>query len=114
MIHQPFINNIVNTNIDLLLIIFLERKEGNFFKIDGKYYEGKEGNQKQVYLHNIILPIKFIDEFKNDEVVINNYPVKGNWDKNSNISVNNNFDIEFIQEIYELKYGTESFLKKSI
>ena len=56
--------------------------------------------------------IKFIDEFKNDEVVINNYPVKGNWDKNSNISVNNNFDIEFIQEIYELKYGTESFLKK--
>lgn len=112
MIHQPFINNIVNTNIDLLLIIFLERKEGNFFKIDGKYYEDKDGNQKQVYLHNIILPIKFIDEFKNDEVVINNYPVKGNWDKNSNISVNNNFDIEFIQEIYELKYGTESFLKK--
>lgn len=113
MIHQPFINNIINTNVDLLLIIFLERREGNFFKIDGKYYIAKDGSSKQVYLHNIILPIKFIDEFKNDEVEINNYPIKGNWGKNSSILVNNNVDIEFINEIYELKYGTESFLKKA-
>ena len=113
MIHQPFINNIVNTNVDLLLIIFLERRKGNFFKINGKFYEDKDGSLKQVYLYNIILPIKFIDEFKDDEVEINNYPLKGNWDKNSSILVNNNVDIEFINEIYELKYGTESFLKKA-
>ena len=49
-IHNPRISNMLMTDIDLLLIMAIENKKGNFHKI----------NKKNIY--NAVIPIHFINE----------------------------------------------------
>jgi len=49
-------------NIDLMLIIALEPKEKNYFQI-WKY-------NKNYYLKNLIIPIKYIDSYRNDNLTL--------------------------------------------
>ena len=108
MIHQPFINNIVDVDIDLLLIVAIQNKEKNYYKIGEKFYEDKEGNKKSVYLNNIIMPIKFIDEFRYSSVKIYDLPHE---QRNDGICVNNEIEIDYATDISRLKYGIKQFFK---
>lgn len=51
----------VETNIDLILVIAIENKKGN-------YYIPKFKNNKPVYFYNQIIPIKFIRNYKDEKI----------------------------------------------
>lgn len=67
MIHQPFLNNVVDVFIDLILVIAVERKKRNYYRLEEHNHENQS-----VYLHNVILPICFIDEYRDYKIQISN------------------------------------------
>ncbi|HHK6003984.1 TPA: hypothetical protein ACQWFG_001917, partial [Neisseria subflava] len=54
-INNPKIKGLVETDIDLLLLIAIENKTNSYYTI-----KSKEDN-KILYFNNLIIPIKFID-----------------------------------------------------
>ena len=54
------------TNIDLIIIIAIENKKGNF------YITKSNSEGKPVYFHNQIIPIKFITQFQEDIIINDN------------------------------------------
>lgn len=69
-INNPRIKGLVNTDIDLLLIIALENKDRCFYKL--KNYSAISNNEiennnfpRDIYFNNLIIPIKFIDYLEN-------------------------------------------------
>ncbi|ATD64283.1 hypothetical protein ACFPVS_05275 [Neisseria weixii] len=107
MIHQPFLNNVIDTNIDLLLIVAVENKEKNYYPIKDKFYKDANGNDRKIYLNNIVMPIKFIDEFKYNSVKI--YDTKE--ERNYGVCIDDEIETDFATEISTLRYGTEQFFK---
>lgn len=106
LIANPRINNIIETNIDLLLIIAIENKNGNYVKIENTH-------NKSMYFNNLIIPIKFIEEFEYNNIT----PPKLSEDNNSSY----NLYIEECEEkeifeiknaINELKWETKHYLEK--
>lgn len=83
----------VETDIDLILIIVIENRQGNF-------YIPKSNNERPIYFHNQIIPIKFITHFKDDDVIIN--------DKNQ-IFTGEGY-IDFSNELNSIKYGLKRYL----
>ena len=49
----------VETNIDLILIIAVEDKTGNFYRLDKK---------RAVYFHDQIIPIRVVNQFEDSEI----------------------------------------------
>ena len=83
----------VETNIDLILIIAVEDKTGNFYKLDKK---------RAVYFHNQIIPIRFVNQFEDSEL---------STDDNGQLIADNEF-IDYSSEINSMKYGLISYLSK--
>jgi len=72
----------VETNIDLILIVAIEDKRGNF-------YIPKSGGEKPIYFHNQIIPVKFITQFQNESISL---------DDNNQIVANEEY-IDYTSEI---------------
>lgn len=53
----------IETNIDLIIVIVIENKKGNF-------YIPKSNGDKPVYFYNQIIPIKFITNFKDEKISV--------------------------------------------
>lgn len=104
-IHNPKIKNLVTTDIDLLLIIAIERKERNYFRVERKFT--KDG--KSVYLYNLIVPIKFEKEYESCELkLFENYPTNvGIMGEDDDIIFEENYQ----SIIYNLKNQTNLYLK---
>ena len=101
-IHHPKIKNLQQTNIDLLLIIAVENKAGNYYKVQ------KDTQNKNCYLFNVIIPIKFVCGYEDSNVNILN----DNTDpKNYNVLINNEIEMDFSSEIDEMRFSTEKYLK---
>lgn len=58
-INNPKIKGLVETDIDLLLIIAIENKTDSYYAIKS------QKNNKILYFNNLIIPIKFIDYLEN-------------------------------------------------
>lgn len=67
-INTPRIKGMIETNVDLLLIIAIENKDKCFYSVQN-YSTNEPTNQritpKKVYFNNLIIPIKFIDYLEN-------------------------------------------------
>ena len=83
----------VETNIDLILIIAVEDKTGNFYRLDKK---------RAVYFHNQIIPIRVVNQFEDSEI---------STDDNGQLIADNEF-IDYSLEINSMKYGLISYLSK--
>lgn len=83
----------VETNIDLILIIAIEDKKGNF-------YLPKSIDDKPVYFHNQIIPIKFITQFKDDNVSL---------EEGNQIICGESF-LDYTTELNSIKYGFSRYL----
>jgi hypothetical protein len=83
----------VETSIDIILIIAIAPETGN-------YYSPKQNNGRSIYLHNQIIPIKFINGLKES-----NIEADGN---NTLISGLNTVD--FSSEINSMKFGLLNYL----
>jgi hypothetical protein len=83
----------VETNIDLILIIAIEDKKGNF-------YIPKSGIDKPIYFHNQIIPVKFITQFQSDSISI---------DDNNQIVANEEY-IDYSSEINSMRFSLISYL----
>lgn len=81
------------TNIDLLIVIAIEDKKGNF------YIPKSNSKGKAVYFHNQIIPLKFITQFQ-DETIIN---------ENGQIVVNEEY-IDYSTEINSIRFGLINYL----
>lgn len=100
-IHSPKIAGMVNTDIDLLLIIAIENKDRNYLKIP----VNQSINEK--YFNNLIIPIKFYSDLS-DEII--NFPK--NSDKAYNILISDDMELSIVTEIKELYSQTKSYLEK--
>lgn len=85
----------VETNIDLILVIAIENKKGN-------YYIPKFEDDKPVYFYNQIIPIKFITNLK-DDTISNN--VRGQ------LIVNDEF-LDYSNEINSIRYSLIKYLSE--
>lgn len=85
----------VETNIDLILVIAIENKKGN-------YYIPKFKDDKPVYFHNQIIPIKFITNFKNDTL--------SNNGKNQ-LLANEDF-LDYTNEINSIRFSLIKYLSE--
>ncbi len=83
----------IETNIDVVLIIAIEEKSGNF-------YRPKIVNKRSIYFHNQIIPIKFVTQYKDEECLIN--------DKNQLLIGDGYFD--FTNELNSMKFGLNRYL----
>jgi hypothetical protein len=83
----------VETNIDLILIIAIEDKKDNFYYL-------KSIDQKAVYFHNQIIPIKFITQFKDDQISI---------DDSNQIIIGESY-LDFSNELNSIKFGFSRYL----
>lgn len=83
----------VETNIDLILIIAVEDKKDNFYYI-------KSIDEKPIYFHNQIIPIKFITQFKEDEISIDD----------SNQIISGESYLDFSNELNSIKFGFGRYL----
>lgn len=83
----------VETNIDLILIIAIEDKRGNF-------YIPKSGGEKPIYFHNQIIPVKFITQFQNESISL---------DDNNQIVANEEY-IDYTSEINSMRFSLISYL----
>ncbi len=83
----------VETNIDLILIIAIEDKKDNFYYL-------KSIDQKAIYFHNQIIPIKFITQFKDDQISIDD----------SNQIINGESYLDFSNELNSIKFGFSRYL----
>lgn len=83
----------VETNIDLIIVIAIEDKKGNF-------YIPKSNNEgKAVYFHNQIIPLKFITQFQDDTIT----------NDNGQIVVNEEY-IDYSTEINSIRFGLINYL----
>jgi hypothetical protein len=83
----------VETSIDLIIVIAVEDKKGNF-------YIPKSNNEgKAIYFHNQIIPLKFITHFQ-DETITND---------NGQIIVNEEY-IDYSTEINSIRLGLLNYL----
>lgn len=80
-------------HIDLLLIIALKDVKGNYYLINK--------NEKGCYLHNQIIPIRFIEDYKESDLEIS-----GNYISDNGVYV------DYLSEITSLKFGTRNYLAK--
>lgn len=85
----------VETNIDLILVIAIENKKGN-------YYIPKFKDDKPVYFYNQIIPIKFITNFKDDKLTEN-----GRWQ----LIANEDF-LDYSSEIESIKFSLLKYLSE--
>ncbi len=83
----------VETNIDLILIIALEDKKGNF-------YSPKSIDNIPIYFHNQIIPIRVVNQFENSKLSI---------DDKGQILADENF-IDYSSEINSMRYSLISYL----
>ena len=81
----------VETNIDLILVIAIDPRKGNFY--------GLKKSDKFVYLNNLIIPIKFITYLKNDKLEI----------EENQIICNEKF-VDYTTEINSIKFGLINYL----
>jgi hypothetical protein len=80
------------SSIDLLLIIAIEQKEKNYFRI-------RRNDKNDVYLYNLIIPIKIITNLQNEFIF-----------KEDDMIVIDNQICEYSNEINSLKYGLIDYL----
>ena len=64
-INTPRIKGMVETDIDLLLIIAIENKEKSFYSLQHYSSTDQVTKPKSTYFNNLIIPIKFIDYLNN-------------------------------------------------
>lgn len=64
-INSPRIKGMVETDIDLLLIIAIENKEKSFYSLQNYSSTDQVIKPKSIYFNNLIIPIKFIDYLNN-------------------------------------------------
>lgn len=64
-INEPKIKGMVETDIDLLLIIAMENKEKSFYSLQNYSSTDQIIKPKSIYFNNLIIPIKFIDYLNN-------------------------------------------------
>jgi len=83
----------VETNIDLILIIAIEDKKGNF-------YIPKSIDDRPVYFHNQIIPIKFITQFKEDIISL---------EEGNQIICGESY-LDFSNELNSIKFGFSRYL----
>ncbi|UBM61341.1 AAA family ATPase [Candidatus Sulfidibacterium hydrothermale] len=83
----------VETNIDLIIVIAIEDKKGN-------YYIPKSRNNKPIYFHNQIIPIKFITQFQDDSIT---------YDESGQIIANDEY-IDYSAEINALRFSLINYL----
>ena len=83
----------VETNIDLILIIAIENKKDNFYYL-------KSIDEKPIYFHNQIIPIKFITQFKDDKISIDD----------SNQIIYGESYLDFSNELNSIKFGFSRYL----
>ncbi len=82
----------VETNIDLILIIAIEDKKGNF-------YIPKSVEDRPIYFHNQIIPIKFITQFKDDKISLEGNQV-----------ISGESFLDYSTEINSIKFGFSRYL----
>lgn len=83
----------IETNIDLIIIIAIENKKGNF-------YIPKSNGEKPVYFYNQIIPLKFITHFKDDTISI---------EDGDEIITNDEF-IDYSTEINSMRFSLMNYL----
>jgi len=83
----------VETNIDLIIVIAIEDKKGNF------YIPKSNSEGKAVYFHNQIIPLKFITQFQDDTIT----------NDNGQIVVNEEY-IDYSTEINSIRFGLINYL----
>ena len=86
-------------NIDLLLIIVVEKTQGN-------YYIVRKDKNNTKYLYNQIIPIKFITDYQYSQIYIR--------DKKGEIIYTENAELDFSTEINALKNGLSTYLKEKV
>jgi hypothetical protein len=85
----------VETNIDLILVIAIENKKGN-------YYIPKFKEDKPIYFYNQIIPIKFVTNYK-DDIVSNN--------GRSQLLANEEF-LDYTNEINTIRFSLLKYLSE--
>lgn len=83
----------VETNIDLIIIIAIEDKKGNF------YIPKSNSDGKAIYFHNQIIPIKFITQFQEDTIINDNGQI-----------VTNEEYLDYSNEINSIRFGLINYL----
>lgn len=78
--------------IDLLLIIALKDLQGNFYRL--------HANSCDIYIKNLIIPVKFINGFENHEVIIEDGEL-----------LIGGAGIQYDHEVQGIKYRLEDYLK---
>lgn len=83
----------IETNIDLIIVIAIEDKNGNF------YIPKSNSKGNAVYFHNQIIPLKFITHYQED-IIIND---------NGQIIVNEEY-VDYSTEINSIRFGLINYL----
>ena len=91
------ISNLIN--IDLLLIIVVEKTQGN-------YYIVRKDKNDTKYLYNQIIPIKFITDYQYNQIYMR--------DEKGKIIYTENAELDFSTEINALKNGLSTYLKEKV
>ena len=94
-IHQPKIKNLVDTHIDLLLIVAVEDVPRRFARFDNEHY-----------FNNIIMPIRFIRDYTDQPVRISH-----NGGGLSLLMVDDKMDIEVNDMVSNLTFATKQYLE---
>lgn len=94
-IHQPKIKNLVDTHIDLLLIVAVEDVPRRFVRFDNEHY-----------FNNIIMPIRFIRDYTDQPVRISH-----NGGDLSLLVVDDKMDIEVNDIVSNLTFATKQYLE---
>lgn len=98
-INNPRIKNIENTNIDLLLILAVENKDKNYLII--------KNNENIKYFNNLIIPITFNVDFKEEEIKFPN--------KQENyiaIISNDTYEEDIESQIQEIYFNTKKLFRE--
>jgi len=83
----------VETSIDLILIIAIEDKKGNF------YIPKSNRDGKPIYFHNQIIPIKFVTQFQEDTITNDNEQIVANEEY-----------IDYAAEINSIRFSLMNYL----
>jgi len=82
------------TNIDLIIVIAINPRMGN-------YYSPKSTKEKLIYLHNLIIPIKFINHYDNHKLEV---------EDGNQIICDGDEQIDYSTEINSIRFGLISYL----
>jgi|GEM_PF-577789 len=86
-------------NIDLLLIIVVEKTQGN-------YYMVRKKEKSKIYFYNQIIPVKFITNYQNKKIKT--------IDEKGKIIYAEDAELDFSTEINALKKGLANYLKEKV